>query len=104
MQEISASAWVSHVQVVPKKDGMTIVKNDNNELILTRTITGWRVCIDYRKLNSVTCKDHFPLSFIYQMLEILAGHAFYYFLGGYSGSNQIAIAPEDQEKTTFTCS
>ncbi|KAL5549093.1 hypothetical protein UlMin_004324 [Ulmus minor] len=65
--------------------------------------TGWRVCIDYRKLNAVTRKDHFPLPFIDQMLERLAGHAYYCFLDGYSGYNQIPIAPEDQEKTTFTC-
>ena len=100
---ISDSSWVSLVQVVPKKGGMTVVKNDNNDLIPTRTVTGWRVCIDYRKLNDATRKDHFPLPFIDQMLERLAGHAYYCFLDGYSGYNQIAIAPEDQEKTTFTC-
>ena len=61
------------------------------------------MCIDYRKLNSATRKDHFPLPFIDQMLERIAGHVFYCFLDGYSGYNQIAIAPEDQEKTTFTC-
>ena len=66
-------------------------------------MTGWRVCIDYRKLNSATRKDHFPLPFIDQMLERIAGHAFYYFLDGYSGYNQIAITPEDHEKTIFTC-
>ena len=80
-----------------------MVKNDNDELIPTRVQTGWRVCIDYRKLNTATCKDHFPLPFIDQMLERLAGHAYYCFLDGYSGYNQIPIAPEDQEKTTFTC-
>ncbi|XP_075515330.1 uncharacterized protein LOC142549969 [Primulina tabacum] len=96
---ISDSRWVSPVQVVPKKGGITVVKNDNNELIPTRTVTGWRVCIDYRKLNDATRKDHFP----YQMLERLAGHSFYYFLDGYSGYMQIPIDPEDQEKTTFTC-
>ncbi|GLU07084.1 hypothetical protein SLE2022_240580 [Rubroshorea leprosula] len=100
---ISDSSWVSPVQVVPKKGGMTVVMNDHNELIPTRTVTGWRVCIDYRKLNDATRKDHFPLPFIDQMLERLAGHAFYCFLDGYSGYNQIPIAPEDQEKTTFTC-
>ncbi|KAL9266860.1 Retrovirus-related Pol polyprotein from transposon 17.6-like protein, partial [Drosera capensis] len=100
---ISDSTWVSPVQVVPKKGGMTVVKNEKNELIPTRTVTGWRVCIDYRKLNDATRKDHFPLPFIDQMLDRLAGHEFYCFLDGYSGYNQIAIAPEDQEKTTFTC-
>ncbi|BBN69508.1 transposable element gene [Prunus dulcis] len=77
--------------------------NEANELVPTRMTTGWRVCIDYRKLNTATSKDHFPLPFIDQMLERLAGHSHYCFLDGYSGYNQIAIAPEDQEKTTFTC-
>ncbi|CAL9012625.1 unnamed protein product, partial [Prunus brigantina] len=100
---ISDSRWVSPVQVVPKKSGVTVVKNEENELVPTRIQTGWRVCIDYRKLNATTRKDHFPLPFIDQMLERLAGHSFYCFLDGYSGYNQIVIAPDDQEKTTFTC-
>ncbi|XP_040361824.1 uncharacterized protein LOC121049224 [Rosa chinensis] len=100
---ISDSKWVSPVQVVPKKSGITVVKNAENELVPQRTVTGHRVCIDYRKLNATTRKDHFPLPFIDQMLERLAGHEFYCFLDGYSGYNQIAIAHEDQEKTTFTC-
>ena len=72
-------------------------------MVPQRTQKGWRVCIDYRKLNAVTRKDHFPLPFIDQMLERLAGHPYYCFLDGYSGYFQVAIAPEDQEKTTFTC-
>ncbi|KAM6543139.1 hypothetical protein CsatB_007586 [Cannabis sativa] len=100
---ISDSSWVSPVQCVPKKGGVTVVANENNELIPTRTVTGWRVCMDYRKLNKATRKDHFPLPFIDQMLDRLAGKEFYCFLDGYSGYNQIAIALEDQEKTTFTC-
>ncbi|GJY11232.1 reverse transcriptase domain-containing protein [Tanacetum coccineum] len=91
------------VQVVPKKEGMTVVKNENDELIPQWTVIGWRVCIDYRKLNNATRKDHFPLPFIDQMLERLAGHEYYCFLDGFSGYFQIPIAPEDQEKTTFTC-
>ena len=79
------------------------MKNEVGESIPTRVVNGWRVCIDYRKLNSATRKDHFPLPFIDQMLERIAGHAFYCFLDGYSGDNQIAIAPEDQKKITFTC-
>ena len=82
---ISDSEWVSPVQVVPKKTGITVVKNDKDELIPTRIQSRWRVCIDYRKLNSATRKDHFPLSFLDQMLERLAGRAFYCFLDGYSG-------------------
>ncbi|XP_070014708.1 uncharacterized protein [Nicotiana sylvestris] len=100
---ISDSPWVSPIQVVPKKGGMTVIKNKNNELIPTRTVTGWKVCIDYRRLNDVTRKDHFSLPFIDQMLERVAGHGFYCFLDGYYGYNQIPIAPEDQEKSTFTC-
>ena len=100
---ISDSPWVSPVYVVPKKGGFTMIRNEKNELIPTRTVTGWRVCIDYRKLNTATRKDHFPLPFIDQMLDRLAGHPHFCFLDGYSGYNQIAIAPEDQEKTTFTC-
>ncbi|KAM1230448.1 hypothetical protein ACFX11_040754 [Malus domestica] len=100
---ISDSKWVSPVQCVPKKSGVTVVANAENELVPQRIQTGWRVCIDYRKLNTTTRKDHFPLPFIDQMLERLAGYAFYCFLDGYSGYNQIVISPEDQEKTTFTC-
>ncbi|GJZ85905.1 reverse transcriptase domain-containing protein [Tanacetum coccineum] len=99
----SDSPWVSPVQVVPKKGGMTIVRNEKNELILQRTLTGWRVCIDYRKLNDAIRKDHFPLPFIDQMLERLTGHDYYCFLDGFSGYFQIPNALKDQEKTTFTC-
>ncbi|GJQ90947.1 reverse transcriptase domain-containing protein [Tanacetum coccineum] len=100
---ISDSPWVSPVHCVPKKGGMTVVTNEENELVPTRLVTGWRVCIDYRKLNEATCKDHFPLPFMDQMLERLAGNEFYCFLDGFSGYFQIPIEPKDQEKTTFTC-
>ena len=100
---ISDSPWVSPIHVVPKKGGFTMIKNEKNEPIPTRTVTRWRVCIYYRKLNTVTRKDLFPLPFIDQMLDRLAGHPHFCFLDGYFGYNQIAIAPEDQEKTTFTC-
>ncbi|GJT71978.1 hypothetical protein Tco_1031264 [Tanacetum coccineum] len=66
---ISDSPWVSPVHCVPKKGGMTVVTNDENELVPTRLVTGWRVCIDYRKLNEATRKDHFPLPFMDQMLK-----------------------------------
>nr|GEZ88685.1 reverse transcriptase domain-containing protein [Tanacetum cinerariifolium] len=82
---ISDSPWVSPVHCVPKKGGFTVVVNEENELILTRLVTGWRVCIDYRKLNEATRKDHFPLSFMDQMLERLAGNEYYCFLDGFSG-------------------
>ncbi|GJT01277.1 reverse transcriptase domain-containing protein [Tanacetum coccineum] len=100
---ISDSPWVSPVHCVPKKGGMTVVTNDENELVPTRLVTGWRVCIDYRKLNEATRKDHFPLPFMDQMLERLAGNEYYCFLDGFSGYFQIPIDPKDQEKTTFTC-
>nr|GEW27714.1 RNA-directed DNA polymerase homolog [Tanacetum cinerariifolium] len=87
--------WVSPVQVVPKNRGMTVVKNEKDELIPQQTVTGWRVCIDYHKLNNATQKDHFPLPFIDQMLERLAGHEYYCFLDGFSGYFQIPITPED---------
>ena len=100
---ISDNPWVSPIHVVPKKGGFTVIRNEKNDLIPTRTLTGWRVYIDYRKLNNATRKDHYPLHFIDQMLDRLAGHPHYCFLDGYSSYNHIAIAPEDQNKTTFTC-
>nr|GEZ58774.1 reverse transcriptase domain-containing protein [Tanacetum cinerariifolium] len=100
---ISDSPWVSPVHYVPKKGGMTVIKNDENELVPTRLVTDWRVCIHYRKLNEATRKDHFPLPFMDQMLERLAGNEYYCFLDGFFGYFQIPIDPKDQEKTTFTC-
>jgi hypothetical protein len=95
--------WVSPVHCVPKKGGLTVVKNEDNELIPQRTMTGWRMCIDYRKLNKATKKDHFPQLFIDEMLERLANHANFCFLDGYLGFMQIPIHPDDQHKITFTC-
>ena len=100
--QISNSNWVSQVHVVPKKGGVTVVKNDKDELIPMQTVTGHRMCIDYRKLNADTRKYHFPLPFIYQMLERLAHQKYYCFLDGYSGFFQIPIHPDDQKNTTFT--
>ncbi|GJZ67696.1 reverse transcriptase domain-containing protein [Tanacetum coccineum] len=79
-------------------DGMLISSISDSSLV-----KGWRVCIDYRKLNEATRKDHFPLPFMDQMLERLAGNEYYCFLDGFSGYFQIPIDPHDQEKTTFTC-
>nr|GEZ80155.1 reverse transcriptase domain-containing protein [Tanacetum cinerariifolium] len=86
-----------------QKGGFTVVENEENELILTRLVMGWRVCIDYHKLNEATRKDHFPLPFMDKMLERLAGNQYYCFLDGFSSYFQIPINPKDQEKTTFTC-
>nr|GEX58524.1 hypothetical protein [Tanacetum cinerariifolium] len=99
---ISDSPCVSPVHCVPKNGGFTVVENEDNELIPTRLVTGWRVCIDYRKLNKATRKDHFPLPFMDQMLERLAGNQYYYFLNGFFGYFKISIDQKDQEKTTFT--
>nr|GEU30255.1 reverse transcriptase domain-containing protein [Tanacetum cinerariifolium] len=85
---ISDSPWVSPVHCVPKKGGFTVVENEDNELIPTRLVTSWRVCIDYCKLNEATRKDHFPLPFMDQMLERLAGNQYYCFLDGFSGMFQ----------------
>lgn len=79
------SKWVSPLVVVPKKNGK------------------WRICVDYTKVNKATQKDHFPLPFIDQVLDTLAGKKLFSLLDGFSGYNQIQIAPEDQDKTTFTC-
>ncbi|XP_015161812.1 RNA-directed DNA polymerase homolog [Solanum tuberosum] len=100
---ISDSHWVSPVQCVPKKGGMTIVVNAKNELVPQRLVTGWRVCMDYRKLNKWTLKDHFLMPFLDQILDRFGGKGWYFFLDGYSGYNQISIAPQDLEKTTFAC-
>jgi hypothetical protein len=99
---VSDSEWVSPVQVVLKKGGMTVIRNEKNELIPQRTDIGWRTCIDYRKLNKATRKDHFLLSFIDEMLERLANHSFFCYLDGYSSYHQISIHPGDQNKITFT--
>ena len=94
---IADSSRVSHVHCVPKKGGITFVPNDKNELIPQRIVTG------YRKLNKATRKDHYPLPFIDQMLEILSNHAHFCFLDGYSSFSQILVLQSNQEKTTFTC-
>nr|GEV42191.1 reverse transcriptase domain-containing protein [Tanacetum cinerariifolium] len=105
MEEDFTPAVQHQRRVNPKihDGGFTVVENEDNELIPTRLVTGWRVCIDYCKLNEATRKDHFPLSFMDQMLERLVGNQYYYFLKGFSGYFQIPIDPKDQEKTTFTC-
>jgi hypothetical protein len=95
---ISDSKWVSPIHVVPKWVGLTVVKNQDNELVPTRIQSRWRVCIDYCKLNATTRKDHFPLPFIDQMVERLAGHEYYYFLDGYSGYNQVPVDPKTRRR------
>nr|GEY46240.1 reverse transcriptase domain-containing protein [Tanacetum cinerariifolium] len=92
---ISDSPWVSPTS----RKGEAL----NVYMIPTRLVTGWRVCIDYQKLNEATRKDHFPLLFMDQMLKRLAENEFYCFLDGLFGYFQIPIDPRNQEKTTFTC-
>jgi len=82
---ISDSQWVSPLVVVPKKNGKC------------------RICLDYRELNKATLKDHFPLPFIDQVIDSLAGKKFFSFLDGFSGYNQIKIELEYRDETTFTC-
>jgi hypothetical protein len=89
--------------VVPKKGGMIVIRNEKNELIPHRTVTSFRMCIDYQKLNKATQNYHFSLPFIDEMLERLANHSFFCYLDRYSGHHQIPIHPDDQSKTTFTC-
>ncbi|GJY30604.1 hypothetical protein Tco_0414099 [Tanacetum coccineum] len=85
---LADSAWVSPIHCVPKK-------GENDELVPTRTVTGWRVCIDYRKLNEATAKDHLPFPFMDQMLERLTGNKYFYFRDGFSGYFHIPIDPMD---------
>ena len=72
-----------------------MIRTESNALLPSRTVTRWKICIDYRKLNKATRKDHFPLSFLDQMLDRLEGHEYYCFLDGYSSYNQITISLED---------
>nr|GFA77086.1 reverse transcriptase domain-containing protein [Tanacetum cinerariifolium] len=95
---ISDSPLVSLVQCVPKKGWFTVVENEDNELIPTRLVTGWRVCIDYRKLNEATRKDHFPLPFMDQMLERIAGNQYYYFLDGFLVISKFPSIPRIKRK------
>jgi hypothetical protein len=95
---IADSRWVSLVHYVPRKGGINVVPNENNELIPQRVLVGYRMCINFRKV-----KDHYPLPFIDQMLERLSKKTHFHFLDGYSGFSQIAVKKQDQEKTTFIC-
>ncbi|XP_055806941.1 uncharacterized protein LOC129875700 [Solanum dulcamara] len=98
MYPIADSKWVSPVQCVPKKGGRTIVPNEKNELVLMRPVTGWRVCKD----ECLHGERSFPYVVHGPNMDHLVGRGWYFFLDGYSEYNQISIAPEDQDKTTFT--
>nr|GEX69485.1 reverse transcriptase domain-containing protein [Tanacetum cinerariifolium] len=103
MEDDFEPAIQHHRRVNPKIHDVIKQENDENELIPTRLVMGWRVCIDYRNLNEATRKDHFPLPFMDQMLKRLTGNQYYCFLEGFFGYFQIPIDPKDQVKTTFTC-
>src|SRR4051812_7925561 len=90
---IADSKWVSPVHCVPKKGGMTVVTNDKNELIPQRTIIGYRMCIDSRKLNKATRKDHYPLPFIDQMLQRLSKNTQFCYLDGFLASPRFMLTP-----------
>ena len=81
--------------MVPKNGGFIVIRNEKNELIPTRTMTGWGVCIDYRKLNTATRNDHYPLPFIDKMMDKLSRRSHFCFLDGHFGYNQINITLED---------
>lgn len=98
---ISNNKWVSLVHVIHKNEGVTVVKNDKGEVIANCVETGWRMRIDYIKLNKSTRKDHFPLPFINQMLERLARHHHFCYLDGHSGFFQIPIHHDNQKNTIF---
>ncbi|GJW75704.1 hypothetical protein Tco_0135074 [Tanacetum coccineum] len=112
---ISDSPWVSPVHCMPKKGRMTLIENKDNELIPTRLVTGWRVCIDYRKLNDATRKDHFLLPFMDQMLERLAGNEYYCFLdagnlfaydpnpNSFNDSQNLSDYPPQPQYQTYSC-
>ena len=72
--------WVSPTMVAPKKDGR------------------WRVCVDFKPLNTTTRKYPYPLPFIDQILDSVAGHERYSICDGFSGYFQLKIAPEDQKR------
>nr|GEX33530.1 DNA-directed DNA polymerase [Tanacetum cinerariifolium] len=94
----SNSPWVSPVHCVPKKGGFIVVENEENELILTCLVTGWRVCINYCKLKKATRKDHFPLLFHVSNAREISGNQYYCFLNGFSGYFQIPIDPKIRRK------
>ena len=83
IRPVKQATWLSPIVVVPKKNGRI------------------QVCVDYRKLNTATVTDAFPLPFTDGILDAVAGHEVYSFLDGFSGYNQIRMRPVDQEKTAF---
>ena len=83
IRPVKQATWLSPIVVMPKKNGKI------------------RVCVDYRKLNTVTITDAFPLPFTDSVVDAVAGHDMYSFLDRFSGYNQVRMHPNDQEKTPF---
>ena len=100
---ISDSKWVNPVHSIPKYGGITTIQNDKDEVLPTRTITEYKICVDFRKLNNITIKEHQPLPFMEQIIDRITSNSYYCLLDAYSGFSEIQIHSEDQEKTTFTC-
>lgn len=84
LQKLLQVGFIYPIFVVPMKNGK------------------WRIHVDYRELNKATLKDHFPLPFIDQVLDLLVGKKLFFFLDGFSGYNQIKVALEYQDKNAFT--
>ena len=89
---IADSSWACPIQCVPTKGGTTVVPSEKNEVVPMRPANGWRVCMDYQKLNAWTEKDNFSMAFMDQMLDRLAGKGWYCLPDNYLGYNQISIA------------
>ena len=100
---ISDSKLVNPVHSIPKHGGITTIQNDKDEVLPSRTITEYKMCVDFRKLNKITIKEHQPLPFMEQIIDRITSNSYYCILDANSGFSQIQIHPEDQEKTTFTC-
>ena len=81
--EIEHTEWLSPIVIVPKKNGKL------------------RVCVNLKKVNAATIRDHYPLPITDHVLEQVAGKQAYSFLDGFSGYNQLSVKQEDQHKTVF---
>jgi hypothetical protein len=99
---ISDSKCVDPVHCIPKQHGGVIIVQNDDEVFPTIMKTKYKMCVDFRKLNKETIKDHQLLPFMEQILDILVPHSYYCSLDAYFGFSQIVIHPEDQDKTTTT--
>ena len=74
--------WASPIHCIPKKGGVSLVTNENNDLVPTRAVIGYGMCVDFRKLNKWTKKDHYSLPFINEILQRLANNSYFCYLEG----------------------